>query len=79
MSEWAGRTLPYNNMSAAEYRDVLAKAGVPEMFINVAVGTDVAITRGDLDSFSRDLHALIGRETQTLRDVLASVPSLNKE
>src|SRR5208337_735125 len=52
VSEWAGRTLPYNNMSAAEYRDVLAKAGVPEIFIKVAVGTDVAIARGDLDSFS---------------------------
>jgi NAD(P)H dehydrogenase (quinone) len=80
VSEWAGRTLPYNNMPAGEYRDALAKAGVPEMFIDIAVGTDVAIARGDLNSSSCDLHALIGRDTETLRNVLASLPRpSNKE
>jgi NAD(P)H dehydrogenase (quinone) len=74
VSEWAGRSLPYNNLPASEYRQVLAKAGVPKMFIEISVGTDVAIARGDLDSGSRDLHALIGRDTQTVQDVLASLP-----
>jgi hypothetical protein len=58
--------------ASREFR--LAKAGVPEMFIEISVGTDVAIARGDLDSGSRDLHALIGRDTQTVQDVLASLP-----
>jgi NAD(P)H dehydrogenase (quinone) len=80
VSEWAGRTLPYHNMPAGSYRDVLAKAGVPETFIDIAVGTDVAIARGDLDRFSRDLHALIGRDTKTLRNVLVNLPRpSNKE
>jgi hypothetical protein len=67
-------------MPAGSYRDVLAKAGVPETFIDIAVGTDVAIARGDLDRFSRDLHALIGRDTKTLRNVLVNLPRpSNKE
>jgi NAD(P)H dehydrogenase (quinone) len=74
VSSWAGRRLPYNDLPASEYRQALAKAGVPEMFLELLVATDLAIARGDLDSSSRDLHTLIGRDTQTLRDVLASLP-----
>jgi NAD(P)H dehydrogenase (quinone) len=74
VSDWAGRSLSYNDLPASEYRQMLAKAGVPEMFVEISVGTDVAVARGDLDSSSRDLHALIGRDTQMLRDVLASLP-----
>jgi hypothetical protein len=44
------------------------------MFIAIAVGTDLAIARGDLDSSSRDLHMLIGHDTTSLRDALAALP-----
>jgi NAD(P)H dehydrogenase (quinone) len=71
VSEWAGRALPYNDMPAAQYRDELVKAGVPDMFVKIAVDADVAISHGDLDSNSRDLQGLMGRESETLRDVLA--------
>lgn len=75
VSEWSGRTFPYKDMPITEYRDALANAGVPDMFVEIAVGTDVAISRGDLNSNSRDLKALIGHETETLRDVLARLPN----
>jgi NAD(P)H dehydrogenase (quinone) len=74
VSKWAGRTIPYRDLSASDYRQALAKAGVPEMYVNIAVGTDLAIARGDLDSSSRDLHMLIGHDTTSLRDALAALP-----
>jgi len=74
VSDWAGRTIPYNDLPATEYRKALEKAGVPSPFVDIAVGTDVAIARGDLDSKTPDLHMLIGRETTSLRDALARLP-----
>jgi len=72
VSEWAERTISYSDLPAAEYRTALEKAGVPIAFVDIAVGTDLAIARGDLNSASRDLHILIGRDTTTLREVLAN-------
>ncbi len=74
VSDWAGGTIPYNDLPAAEYRKALEKAGVPNPFVDIAVKTDLAIARGDLDSKSPDLHMLIGRETTSLRDALARLP-----
>jgi NAD(P)H dehydrogenase (quinone) len=76
VSCWAGRTLPYKDLPGDEYRRTLASAGVPEMFLDLLVGTDVAIARGDLDSNGRDLRGLIGRGTRTLQDVLAKVTAV---
>ena len=74
VSSWAGRSLPYRDVPASAYRDALASAGLPQWAAELLVGTDLAIARGDLESSSRDLHRLIGRATQTLRDVLAGLP-----
>jgi NAD(P)H dehydrogenase (quinone) len=73
VSRWAGRSLPYKDLPAAEYRQALMKAGVPDETAELLVATDLAIARGDLDSGSRDLSALIGRDTRALRDVLADM------
>jgi len=73
VSSWEGRPLPYRDLPAPDYRQALAKEGVPEMFLDLLVATDIAIARGDLDSSSRDLHALIGSDTQSLRDILAGL------
>ncbi len=80
VSEWAERAIPYRDLPAAEYRNTLEKAGVPRAFVDIAVGTDLAIARGDLNSASRDLHILIGRDTTTLHEVLAktSKPPANR-
>ena len=73
-SEWAERTMPYSDLPPAEYRKALENAGVPKAFVDIAVETDLAIARSDLDSTGRDLHLLIGRNTKTLREVLAKTP-----
>src|ERR1700730_174243 len=44
------------------------------IFQHSSVEAAAAFRRGTLDSSSRDLPALIGREPQTLRDALASLP-----
>ena len=74
VSEWADRTISYSDVSAVEYRKALENAGVPKAFVEIAVETDLAIARGDLNSAGRDLHLLIGRNTTTLREVLAKTP-----
>ena len=50
VSEWAERTIPYRDLPPAEYRKALEKAGVPNAFVDIAVETDLAIARGDLNS-----------------------------
>jgi NAD(P)H dehydrogenase (quinone) len=72
VSDWAARTVVYKDMPAPQYKQALAPANLPLEIVELLVATDLAIARGDLDSTSRDLHTLIGRDTQTLRDVLAS-------
>ena len=74
VSEWAERMIPYSDLPAAEYRKALEKAGVPRAFVDIAVETDLAIARGDLNSTSRALHILIGSNSTTLREVLARTP-----
>ena len=70
VSIWAGRTIPYKDLPAAAYKQALTPSGLPPEIVDLLVGTDVAIARGDLDSSSRDLHTLIGRDTATLGAVL---------
>lgn len=74
VSRWAGRSLPYNNLPADRYRKGLINAGLPEAIADLLVATDEAIEGGDLDSSRRDLHALIGRDPQTMTDLLARLP-----
>jgi NAD(P)H dehydrogenase (quinone) len=74
ISRWVGRTIPYKDLPAPQYKQALAPAGFPAEIVELLVATDLAIARGDLDSNSRDLHALIARDTQSLRDVLAGLP-----
>ena len=71
VSSWAGRPLAYKDLPASEYRRELAKEGLPELVVELLVATDLAIARGDLDSSSRDLRALTGGDTKTLRETLA--------
>ena len=78
VSGWVGRSLPYKNLAPDGYRQGLMKASLPEVIVEFLVATDVAIARGDLDSDRRDLHTLIGRDTQTLADLLATLPRPQK-
>ena len=74
VSTWAGRNIPYEDVPASAHRNALARAGLPQEMVDFLVTTDTAISRGDVDTSSRDLHALIGRDTRTLEEVLAALP-----
>lgn len=37
VSDWAGRVAPYHDLPASEYQPMLAKAGVPEIFVEISV------------------------------------------
>jgi len=74
VSAWAGRLVRYSNLPAKEYRELLLLARMPVVVAEATVDADLGIARGELDGSSRDLHDLIGRDTQTLDDVLANTP-----
>ena len=74
VSKWAGRPIPYKDLPASAYKQALAPAGLPPEIVDLLVGTDLAIARGDLDDSSHQLHKLIGRETHTLASVLTRIP-----
>ena len=74
VSEWAGRTIGYTNLPAEAYAQALIGAGVPAAFAEVLADCDLGIARGDLVVTSGDLHRLIGRDTTTLKSVLAALP-----
>jgi len=74
ISTWAGRLVGYSNLPAKEYRELLLLARMPALVAEAMVDADLGIARGELDGSNRDLHNLIGRDTQILDDVLAIVP-----
>jgi NAD(P)H dehydrogenase (quinone) len=74
VSDWSGRSLPYRDLAPAEYKRVLMAAGLPATFADFYVASDTAIARGDLYSDRSDLHRLIGRPTERLRETLDRMP-----
>jgi NAD(P)H dehydrogenase (quinone) len=74
ISAWAGRRIEYRNLSLAEYRNVLTRAGLTPTWVEFFVQTDLSIARGDLDRAGSDLRSLIQRSPRTLHEVLAQLP-----
>jgi NAD(P)H dehydrogenase (quinone) len=67
----AGKTVKYSNLSPAEYREVLVRAGIPGDSAEMLVDFDRAAARGDLDDSSDVLRRLIGRPPTSLHDAVA--------
>jgi NAD(P)H dehydrogenase (quinone) len=65
LSKQAGRSVVYNNVTPAEYEAALLSFGLPQMIVNVVIDADSKSSQGELDSSSRDLANLIGRDTTT--------------
>jgi NAD(P)H dehydrogenase (quinone) len=61
VSRQAGRPIAYADLPAAEYRAVLAGAGLPGPVADMYVDFDVKTALGDLDGDSGELRRLIGR------------------
>lgn len=72
VSRQVDQDIVYRDLPAAEYAQTLVAAGLPEGYAQVLVGTDVALSRGELEVTSGDLRRLIGRPTTPLADAVAA-------
>lgn len=74
LSEWAGRTIGYTNLTQEAYAAALIQAGVPAPFAETLADCDAGVARGELEVTSGHLHQLLGRDTTPLAKVLATLP-----
>ncbi|WP_138758291.1 NAD(P)H-binding protein [Modestobacter altitudinis] len=68
-----GRPVTHRDLTAAEHRQALLGAGLPEGTAEFVVGLDQAIAQGALDTGSRALSELTGRPTTTLAEYVHTV------
>ncbi len=57
----AGKPVQYRGVSSDEFRDVLAKRGVPPPGVAMAVALGEAMAAGEFDASSQDMEQLLGR------------------
>ncbi|ACY15542.1 SDR family oxidoreductase [Haliangium ochraceum] len=72
ISRQTGREIPYQNLPAEKYGEILTQAGVPAGFAQAIAGWDLATAEGALFDDGRQLSQLIGRPTTPLADVVAT-------
>ena len=72
VSRQAARSVVYNNVTAVEYGAALLSFGLPKMIVEVVIDADSKSAKGELDSSSRDLSMLIGRDTTTFSQAIKS-------
>jgi len=73
VSAQTGRTIPYQDLPAAEYAGILSGAGLPAFLVEALVDADLRIAEGALATGSDDLRGLIGRPSTPLSDTVAAV------
>jgi NAD(P)H dehydrogenase (quinone) len=71
ISRQTGKTIPYKNLSEAEYTATLVGLGMPEALAKAYASYDVGASQGGLFDDSRQLSALIGRPTTPLATAVA--------
>jgi NAD(P)H dehydrogenase (quinone) len=72
ISRQSGKSISYVNMPAAEYRNVLLKAGLPEVIAALLADSDTGVSNGALFDDSHQLSKLIGRPTTSLAAAVAA-------
>lgn len=70
VSKQTGKTIPYNNLSEADYTATLVGFGLPEGFAKILSDSDAKAAKGDLFDASKTLSKLIGRPTTPLATVV---------
>jgi NAD(P)H dehydrogenase (quinone) len=70
LSEASGAPVAYHHLPEEAYRDALAGAGVPAAFAATLASYSADASGGILADDSRTLSRLIGRPTETLRDIV---------
>jgi len=71
ISRQTGKTIPYNNLTEAEYAGILKSFGLPEGLAQMLADSDTGASKGGLFDDSKVLPKLIGRPTTPLAKVLA--------
>jgi len=66
LSRQSGKTVPYVNLSEADFKGALLGAGLPEGLAALLADSDVGASKGGLFDDSRQLSKLIGRPTTAL-------------
>jgi len=66
VSRQTGKTIPYNNLSAADYATALVGMGLPDAIARAIAGWGIDASRGALFDDGRQLSRLIGRPTTPL-------------
>ena len=70
ISKQVGKTIPYNNLSEAEYADTLTSMGLPEGLAKAFASFDTGAAHDDLFNDGKVLSQLIGRPTTSLSEAV---------
>ncbi|MBA2935752.1 SDR family oxidoreductase [Sphingomonas sp. CGMCC 1.13654] len=70
LSEASGKPVTYHHLPEEAYRDALANAGVPAAFAATLASYSADAAGGILADDSQTLSRLIGRPTETLREIV---------
>lgn len=70
ISRAADKSIPYQDMSEAQYKAALAGAGLPEWLATLLSRSDAGAAAGGLFDAGRQLSGLIGRPTTPLADLV---------
>jgi len=68
----SGKTVVYKDLPERDYQSILENVGLPVELAHLVADSDVKAGRGEFDTSSRDLSALIGRPTTTLAAAVAA-------
>ena len=71
ISKQSGKTIPYNNLTEAEYAGILKSFGLPDGLAEMLANSDTGASKGGLFDDSKVLSELIGRPITSLAKVVA--------
>ena len=75
ISRQSGKNIGYVNLTEAEYKKVLVKAGLPEAAAAMLADSETGVSKGALFDDGHQLSKLIGRPTTSLAASVAAVMS----
>ena len=70
VSEVIGQKLPYQDLSASDFKAGLEKSGLPAQWADVYVSFDLAQRAGEMSKVSGAVEKLSGRKPQTVKEFL---------
>jgi len=73
ISRQSGKNIRYANLTEAEYKNVLVKAGLPEAVAALYADSDTGVSKGGLFDDGHQLSKLINRPTTSLATAVAQV------